>query len=376
VSKTYFAALLAALFFAGDPSVLYYSAFVCHDTFALTWSLLMIALFPRAFASRNYLAMLGYSVLVGIGGWFAWQCFLVPVACCGALFLSNRRELRQRPLAAVLPILVAFLFGVALITVFARVEAAHKPNGWGESETLFAKLALRTGYSNYREAGYFAIQHVKRIMAARSLGVLFLLLMLVETCKLPAGSRREIPFDNAEDRWASFYLHSLWLFPLLWLAAMPNMHRHDFQGIFAVPIFAVGVPRILTASLAMCSENCARLLKSIAVLVAVLLLMVAYHNKPQGSICYKNMIADVQKCASRETPVVVAFEDRGLWWRLDRPVVGVANMDILEKQRMPYIVVAPQEWVGPSGTTFELLANRGRLPDLEEEYKILRRKYD
>ena len=377
VSKSYYAALLAALLFAGDHFVMQYSCFVCHETFALTWALLMILLFPRVMASRGWAAILGYSLLVGLGGWFAWQCFFVPLACCGALLLADRRRFWQRPAAALLPIVAAVLFGAVLTAVLARAEAAHQPNSWTEkSETLAKKLALRTGYSNRAEALGFAMQHVERVMTTRSFLVLFAFLLLAQTFPSQAAGATKPSGDDAERWQRAFYLHALWLFPVLWLVAMPQMHRHEFQTIFVVPIIAVGVSHLLAVSFAGCPKNAARWLKlaSLGAAVLLLLLVTALCKRPDDPYS-KSLAAEVQKFASPDTPVVLGIENRGLWWRVERPVVGLSNMHVLEEQRLPYLLVVPRPWTAPAGKTFQLLVEKKGPSDLEVDYKILRRQY-
>jgi 4-amino-4-deoxy-L-arabinose transferase-like glycosyltransferase len=377
VSKSYYAALLAAMLFAADHYVMCYSCFVCHETFALTWALLMIVLFPRVVASRGHAAVLGYSLLVGLGGWFAWQCFFVPLACCGALLLADRRQLWQRPMAALLPIIVAVLFGAVLTADLARAEAAHQPNNWSEkSETLAKKLALRTGYANRLEALQRVLEHIERVTNSRSFLMLFAFLLLGETFRSRPAGGTETADNEAERRRRAFYLHALWLFPVLWLVAMPQMHRHEFQNIFMVPLVAVGVAHLLAVLFAGCSKNVARWLKlaSLGGAVLLLLLVIGFCKRPDNPFL-KNMAAEVQKVASPDTPVVMGVENRGLWWRIDRPVVGLTNMHVLEEQHVPYVLLVPREWTAPAGQTFQLLTEKTGFSDPEFDYKILRRQY-
>lgn len=376
-TRSRWATLCAMVLFIGNPHIFFYSGFAFNDTIGLTWSLLLIALFRPAFESRRRLVLVGYSLLSGIGVLLSWQCCMASAGCVAALLISNPRAFRERYVAALLPVGIVFVVGVSLIAWMGTIDSRCRLQE-GEKPQWQTKLALRTGLAEPALLPTICTEHLLGLARNPQFFLLFFFLLLNAAIARYPPRQAEVLGEEWPD--GPFYLLALLLFPVLWLVAMPDMHRHDFQQIFSAPLVAVGIASILRVAAKVHSHRARVRFQAATLVAAVVLVFVSAYTaktlRKEVSPFYGQLVSDLRSVAGTEIPAVVALEHRGVWWLLDRPVVPSAGIDVLEKAGADYVVI---DWEGcPEypANKYELLLQRNGFLTPYTGYKIFRRVYE
>src|SRR5262249_13803569 len=223
--------------FVGHFAIIQYCSFICNDTAALPWSLLLIGLFPGLVVSGSPRGLALYSVLVVVGGLLSWHCYVAPLACAAALFLADRPRFRTRWRQVLTPVAVLAATGLGLVLVFRQADSLKDVG-----RKVGFRFLERTGLLDPVLAIRYASTHVVDLAKESALPVACVLLVVgvhyaLRRRTAAASAPEPVPAEQARE--AEFFTLALGLFPALWLVLMPNMHEHDFQKIFSVPFLAV-----------------------------------------------------------------------------------------------------------------------------------------
>jgi hypothetical protein len=379
VTRRRWAALLALVIFAGHPMVAKYCSFICNDTPGLTWSLLLICLYPGMVARGSGRSLALYCLLAAVGGLISWHCYIVPVVCGLALAVADRQLLRACWRRALAPVAVVFLVGLALVGAsdyMTRHYESNESRPYG-SAPMAGKFLARTGLNDPAQAYRIVYQQIDRTVEASALPVMGLFLVMAANFLLgrrgfarrPAAGHRDAGAAATDD----FYLHALWILPAVWVLLMPQMHEHEYQMIFFVPFLAVLGALLIRSSLPALARRPLRAAYVGAILLGFVAIATATgrqaHRERLDSVMYAKLEKDIRGdkdvpgLTSAQTVLVLADRDRGLWWRVRRPVIDVARLGRV--QGRDHVLVVPLGTTGWEGH-YNVLQRRqgfGKSPD-------------
>jgi hypothetical protein len=346
VTRDRLAAVVGLLLFIGHFAIIQYCSFICNDTAALPWSLLLIGLFPTLVVSGSPRGLALYAVLAVVGALLSWHCYVAPLACVIALFLADRPRFLARWRAVLTPVAVLAATGLALVLVFHqadRVKDVGRKVGF--------RFLERTGLLDPVQAIRYATTHVVDLAKLSALPVACVLLVVGVHYALRrrAGTSSVVdPLPSEQGHEAEFFALALGLFPTLWLVLMPDMHQHDFQKIFTVPFLAVLGALVVKRTRPFFAGWWAQRVHAVAVCAAFLVLagVEAVWVWPLRADCplYAQMEKDVQALTNADTVVVMQIGDRGAWWRVQRPVLDVALAPRVAGRR--HVRLVPLDVVG------------------------------
>jgi hypothetical protein len=351
VTRQRWAALLSMVIFSGHFAITQFCSFVCNDTPGLTWSLLLISLYPWMISHTSRRALVLYCLLAALGGLISWHCYIVPVACALALAVTDRHLFRARWHRALGPVMVAFLVGLALIGASNYVTQHYDSNRFGCQGTavMSDKFFSRTGLNNPGEAFKVVYRHIDSTVEASAFPLMGVFLVLAANYLLerrqsgcrPRAERRAAGAGSAE----ALYLHALWMFPAIWLLVMPQMHEHEYQMLFFAPFFAVFAALLIQRSLPPIRSRYLRAVYPAAILLGFVAIAAgsgrqAYRYRSDLAI-YRQLEADIRALTSDQTVVVLADPNRGTWWRIQRPVIGLPRLR--RAQGRDHVLVVPPE---------------------------------
>ena len=329
ITRELWVTLLAVLIFCLAPMVLEYCSLGFCETPALTWSLLLILLYPSFIGSRSAGWRVGYWALVGAGCLLSWHCFVVPVACAATHAFLFRRDLRRNLVRYTVPVVIVGGLGVVLIAAMRYLEGHYELNGWYSFPPrwgIMDKLFFRTGWLNPRESLQFILGTANWTAAENAFVVfpLFALLALLTVCSPPAtpGPARENPPENGT---RAFYLTALFAFPLSWLLFMPQMNTHVFERMYWIPFIAASCAVLLRTI----AQRWGKLLGALCGAVMVMIVLArGVLNIPQrhDAEIFRNMEKDVRTFSDADTVICMEFDDRGAWWRVGHSVVGFKRL--------------------------------------------------
>jgi hypothetical protein len=382
VTRRRWAALLALVIFAGHPMVAKYCSFVCNDTPGLTWSLLLICLYPGLVARGSGRGLALYCLLAAVGGLISWHCYIVPVVCGLALAVADRRLLRACWRRALAPLAAVFLVGLALVGAsdyMTRHYVSNESRPYG-SAPMAGKFLARTGLNDPGQAYRIVYQQIDRTVDASALPVMGLFLVMAANFLL---GRRGFARRQAADRRDAgaadeFYLHALWMLPAVWVLFMPQMHEHEYQMIFFVPFLAVLGALLIRSSLPALAGKHLRAAYVGAVLLGFV--AIAWVTGRQtcaarlDSVIYAQLEKDIRGdkgvpgLTGAQTVVVLADRDRGVWWRIRRPVIDVARLGRVRGR--DHVLVVPLGTTGWEGD-YAVLRRRGFGKSHDTGYLIL-----
>ena len=335
ITKKWEAVWLTFLIFCANRIITSYCTLVFCDVPAVTLCLLLLALFPAYLRTRTLLGILGYLVLVLVGTLLSWQCYMVPPVCAVLTWFHLRRGGRMPWTRACVPLGVCAMVGLLLLVVGGHVESNHVPNCWfpPEANHLFGKFMQRSILGEPTRA-FWHIGCFVYLVGVFSSTVLLL---------VSAGHalRRSLPSSVTDMRgqeecdrrlgepMARFYFNGLWLFPLLWLLFMPEMHQHDFQVIFWVPFITVALVASIIRLVAGLPSARARSLWYVFTAVSLVWIVLWHVPKKvtEDSGKFSSMEKEVRNLTASDAIVVTTVNDRGVWWRIRRPVIGWNRID-------------------------------------------------
>jgi hypothetical protein len=311
------------LLFVGHFAIIQYCSFVCNETAALPWSLLLIGLFPALVVSGSPRGLTAYAVLAAVGGLLSWHCYVAPLACVVALFLTDRSQFQARWRQVLTPVAVLAVTGLALVLVFRQADSVKDVG-----RKVGFRFLERTGLLDPVLAIRYATTHVVDLAKQSTLPAACVLLIVAIHYALrrrAAASPVAAPVPADPAREAEFFTLALGLFPALWLVLMPNMHEHDFQKIFTVPFLAVLGALLVQRTRPVLAGLGAKRVHAMA-LGAVFLALVGVEAVwvwPLRADCpvFAQLEKDVQALTNPETVMVMELGDRGAWWRMQRPVL-------------------------------------------------------
>jgi hypothetical protein len=323
VTRDRLAALVGLLLFVGHFAIIQYCSFVCNETAALPWSLLLIGLFPALVVSGSPRGLTAYAVLAAVGGLLSWHCYVAPLACVVALFLTDRSQFQARWRQVLTPVAVLAVTGLALVLVFRQADSVKDVG-----RKVGFRFLERTGLLDPVLAIRYATTHVVDLAKQSTLPAACVLLIVAIHYALrrrAAASPVAAPVPADPAREAEFFTLALGLFPALWLVLMPNMHEHDFQKIFTVPFLAVLGALLVQRTRPVLAGLGAKRVHAMA-LGAVFLALVGVEAVwvwPLRADCpvFAQLEKDVQALTNPETVMVMELGDRGAWWRMQRPVL-------------------------------------------------------
>src|SRR5262249_24851534 len=122
VTRDGLAALVGLLLFAGHFAIVRYCSFICNETAALPLSLLLIGLFPALVVSGSPRGLAVYSALAAVGGLLSSHCYVAPLACAVALFVTDGAGFLGRWRQVLIRLAVLVATGLALVLAFRQAD--------------------------------------------------------------------------------------------------------------------------------------------------------------------------------------------------------------------------------------------------------------
>lgn len=338
---------VAALAFCANRIVTNYCTLVFCDVPALAWILLFVRLYPAYVVSRSRLNEVAMWTLAAVGCLLSWQCYVaVPVCACLALVVWPECRSGRAALRLGIPVVLCGVAGTTLLVAARRVERLFVQNAWypPESSSLAGKFVQRSVFGAPQAAFEHIGNFVYLVGVFASTLLLSVLAWQVLTWAVAWWQRHEAltwgcpaPVAKAESQ---FLFGALWLVPLAWLLAMPEMHEHDFQAILWAPAIATTAAWMVAGGAVSTRRVALAAWGPQAGLAVLLIWAICWHvgKKQTGDDAKMAGIQRaVQSLSPAGMPVVLdaSLPDRGLWWRLHRPVIGwnrlavVRNIDHL-----------------------------------------------
>lgn len=339
VTRSTWAAVAAGVIFAGHLGIGVYCCFVCFETPALTWSLLLLYLYPKTIRSNSTGQVVAYLVLTAIGGLLSWQCYLAPPACALALALSDRPSFRAHCWKALLPTACAVLVGVLLIAVYRVADGQFTD---AQAPSVRQRLLLRLGWAGNLDLGQFRGSLANWAMES---GMWLWPFVGVIACILGTGGHRASDAELENDPEPRFFVLALWIFPVAWTAFLPHMSLHDFQRIFFVPALAVTLPWLTHCALFArgFSRKARTLVWCFVFLIAGCILQLSAQLVERAYRrdipTYVQLEKDATDHFDNDAIAVLGIENKGAWWRLDRPVLAIGRIDRV-RDRKHFVVTA------------------------------------
>lgn len=352
--------VLAVVTFAGNGLITKYAGFAWNDTFALAWSLLLITLYPTWVVGGGGDKVALFAGLTAVGGWLSWHCYLAPVACAAAWALADRPQWRAQWRRWAVPLAVAFVNGLIVVSVLRYLTQTYEPNGWLDASlgsNIVDKLLTWLGM----KSPHLIVHHVLRAgrYLFNHLGPFAFATVLV----VGAQAWRQSPpaAAAASSPTGDFYLHALWLYPVLWTVALPVAMGHEFQVISYVPFGAVLFAWVIVRTAPTPRGSAWLTAAGLALVLPVAVYVTRESYRQPDDARWAQLQADIQEHTPPGMLVVMGWDDRGVWWRMQRPMISLS--------RLARVGARPHRLVLPTGASAPVIERHQ--PLWEGRYRVL-----